>query len=282
MFELVQDVILDCIKLIPFLFLAYLIMEAIEHRTSEKTKQMIRKTGNFGPFLGGIAGVVPQCGFSAAAANLYAGRVITLGTLIAVFLSTSDEMLPIFLSEQVPVPFIMQVIAIKVVVGIAFGFIIDMFLKNKKTEKDCLQIHDFCEKEQCDCHEGIFRSACKHTFKITLFLFIISLILNILIFIIGEDTLSKIMLQQSFLSIFIAGIIGFIPNCAASVALTSLYLQGMISIGAMIAGLLVGSGVGILILFKVNNHKKENIRIACLLYIIGVVAGLIIQIGNIL
>ena len=285
MLEVLIDTIVDSIKLLPFLFIAYLIMEYIEHKTSDKTKEIVQKSGKFGPFIGGILGIFPQCGFSAIASNLYAGRIITLGTLIAIFLSTSDEMLPILISKAVSIDIILKILGLKLLIGIIAGFIIDIIIRYfKKNEDDNKEkIVEICEHEHCHCEkEGILKSSLKHTISIFIYILIVSFILNTIIHIIGEDKLSMLILNRPVLGPIIAGIIGLIPNCAASVILTELYLSQVISISTMISGLLVGAGVGILILFRVNKNIKENIKIIGLLYTIGVIAGIILEICDLL
>lgn len=283
MIDLIIDTIIDSIKLLPFLFITYLIMEYIEHKTKEKTKNIIKKSGKFGPFFGGILGIFPQCGFSAAAANLYAGRVITLGTLIAIFLSTSDEMLPVLISEAVPITTILQILAIKLIIGIITGFVIDFIIQilskkqkaNKQEVKE--EIGNICEHEHCHCEESILKSSIKHTINIFFFILIISFLINVIIYLIGEENLSSLILNMKFIGPVIAGLVGLIPNCAGSVILTQLYLGQVISFGSMIGGLLVGSGIGILILFRVNKNIKENFKILGMLYVIGVVCGILID-----
>ena len=278
MLEILEHTIEDSVKLIPFLFLTYLLMEYIEHKTKEKTKETIKKSGKFGPLIGSLLGIIPQCGFSVSATNLYAARVITLGTLISVYLSTSDEMLPIFLSEGVAIDVILKILAIKLIIGMIAGFLIDLVinLKNKgKVEEE--KIIDLCEKEHCHCEHGIFKSALKHTANIFIFIFIITLVINIAIHIIGEDNIAGFMLDRPILGPIISGIIGLIPNCASSVIITQMYLENIISVGTMIAGLLVGAGVGLAVLFRTNKGVKENIKITVLLYGIGVVSGIILE-----
>lgn len=278
MLDVILDTLIDGLKLLPFLFITYLLMEYIEHKTSEKSKELIKKSGKFGPLLGGILGIFPQCGFSAAASNLYAGRIITLGTLIAIFLSTSDEMLPILISEAAPISVILKVLAIKLVIGIIAGFVIDFFLqKKKKVQLSEDGIEEMCEHDHCHCENGIIKSSIKHTLNIFIFILLISFVLNVIIYFIGEDTLSNFLQNQPILGPAIAGLIGLIPNCASSVLLTKLYLTNVISMATMLSGLLVGSGIGILVLFRVNNNQKENIKIVSLLYLIGVLSGIILQ-----
>lgn len=284
MLDIFLDALIDSVKLIPFLLVTYLIMEYIEHKTTNKTKKVIKQSGKLGPVFGGILGIFPQCGFSAAASSLYAGRVITLGTLISIYLSTSDEMLPILISEAVDVKIILRILAIKAFVGILFGFIIDFFInlriRDNFQEKE-LKIHDICEHGHCNCDKKILIPAIKHTIQITLFLFIISVVLGILIKFIGEDNFSSLILNKPIIGQIISGLIGLIPNCASSVIITQLFLEGLLSAGSMISGLLVSAGVGILILFKVNEDTKENIKIVGLLYCISVIVGIIIEIFNI-
>ena len=276
MWDAILDSLIDTVKLIPFLLITYIIMEFIEHKTSHKTKDAIKKSGHFGPLIGGILGVVPQCGFSAAASSLYSARIITLGTLIAVFLSTSDEMLPILISEAVDVRIILSILGIKLVIAVIVGFIIDLFFRKKfETSEDESEIKDLCEHEHCHCEHGIFKSALKHTINITLYIFIISLVLNIIIYFIGENNLAHILNSTPIIGPIIASLVGLIPNCASSVIITQLYLSKVLNFATMIAGLLVNTGVGLLILFRTNKDLKENIKITVLLFAIGVIFGII-------
>ena len=311
MLEVILDTLIDSIKLVPFLFLTYLAMEYLEHKAGEKTTHMVRKAGKLGPLIGGVAGVLPQCGFSAAASNLYAGRVITLGTLIAIYLSTSDEMLPILISEKMDIRFVLGVLAAKAVIGAVAGFLIDLLIREQKVHhghpehghkhgqeaeeddhghaghhhdheeeghEEQEHIHEICEHENCHCEEdGIFLSAVKHTLQITFFIVIIGFVLNVVLHFVGEDALANLILNRSVLGPVLAGLVGLIPNCAASVTVTQLYISGVISLGAMMSGLLVGAGVGLLVLFRVNPDKKENLKIIGILYVIGVLVGIVIN-----
>lgn len=282
------DALMDSIKLLPFLFITYLIMEYVEHKTNKKTENLIKKSGKFGPLLGGILGIFPQCGFSAAAANLYANRLVSLGTIIAIFLSTSDEMLPIFISESVEISIILKILAIKLVVAIIFGFLVD-FVLNKFLKKQQIHHHsdndDFnnteishmCEKEHCGCENGILVSSIKHTLNIFVYIFIVTLLLNGVFELIGKDNISNLITSVPFLGPIIAGFIGLIPNCASSVVITQLYLSGSINVSTLLSGLLVGSGVGILVLFRSNKNIKENAKITILLYLIGVFVGIFFE-----
>ena len=278
MLDILKDTVIDSIKLLPFLFIAYLIMEYIEHKISEKSKEKIKKSGKFGPAIGSLFGIFPQCGFSVVATNLYAARIITLGTLIAVYLSTSDEMLPILISKAVPINIIIGILAVKFVIGMIYGFLIDLFLRTfKKGKLQEEKIVDLCEEEHCHCENGIVKSALKHTINVFIYIFILTLIINIIVGFVGEDTLKNFMTQTSIFEPIIASLIGLIPNCASSVIITELYLSGIISFGSLIAGLLVGAGAGLLMLFRINKNIKENIKIVALLFFLGAVTGIIIN-----
>lgn len=279
MLDVLIDTVIDTLKILPFLFIAYLIIELIEKKAGDKTTKIIKKSGKFGPVLGGILGIVPQCGFSAAAANLYAGRIITVGTLIAIFLSTSDEMLPILISEAVSADIIIKILLIKVCIAILVGVIVDfIFRRNKVEENSKEEIHKLCDEEHCHCEEqGIIKSSITHTLQILVYIFVISLILNFIIYFIGEDNIAHLILNVPILGPVISSLVGLIPNCASSVILTQLYLENIITVGSMIAGLLVNSGIGILILFRVNKVKKENFIILGILYIVGVISGIILD-----
>ena len=272
--EIIADSFIDSIRILPFLFVAYLIMEYIEHKAGDRMRAAIQGAGKGGPIIGGILGIFPQCGFSAAASNLYAGRIITVGTLMAVFLSTSDEMLPIMISANAGAETIIKILAVKVVVASLAGFSIDFIFH--KREKN-IQIEHLCEQHQCHCENGIWKSALRHTVEIFLYILIISLVLNMLIAWIGEDVLSSVILNRPVVGAVIAGLVGLIPNCAASVIITQLYLNGVLNAGAMIAGLLSGTGVGVLVLLRVNDNRRENLGLIGLLYVIGVLSGIVVE-----
>ena len=279
MLHVLEHTIIDTLKLLPFLFLAYLVIELIEQKAGDKTTALIKKSGKFGPVLGSLLGVVPQCGFSAAASNLYAGKIITMGTLLAIFLSTSDEMRPILISESVPAKTIVMILGIKVVIAIVTGMIVDLIFRKKVEENSKEEIHKLCDEEHCHCEEhGILRSSITHTLQIFVYILIISFILNLIIHFVGEETIAKLVLNIPVLGPVISSLVGLIPNCASSVILTQVYLENIISMGSMIAGLLVNSGIGILILFRVNKSKKENFTILGILYLVGVISGIILDI----
>ena len=281
--EIIIDTLIDTIKLIPFLLITYIIIEYIEHKMTDKSKDVIKESGKWGPLIGGIVGIIPQCGFSASATNLYVARVISLGTLFSVYLATSDEMIPIFISEAVSLNIILKVLAIKFLIAIFFGFIIDFFMKKKffnKEENKTIEneIEELCEHDHCDCkNKGIIKSAIKHTINITIYILLITFIINVIVGLIGEENIENFVNNNTILGPIFTCLIGIIPNCAASVIITNLYIQNIINEASLIAGLLTGAGVGLIILFKMNRNIKENIKITLLLYGIGVLSGILLQ-----
>lgn len=274
MIDCLLDALIDTLKLLPYLFITFLLLELIEHKLTKKTHKMIAKYQNVGPILGGIFGGLPQCGFSAMASNLYTGGVITKGTLIAIFLSTSDEMLPIMLGEKVKIELLLTIILFKVVVGIIIGLLIDLILKSKIDDK---KIEDMCDDDHCHCKNGIFVSSIIHTLKTALFVLIANIIIGLAIFFIGTDKLENLLHSKNILVYFASSLIGLIPNCAASVVLTEVYLSKLITMGTLISGLLTGSGIGILLLFKNNKNIKENLLILSIIYFVGVFIGFLID-----
>ena len=277
MLHIIEHTLVESIKLFPFLFLTYLVMEYLEGKTGEVTEKVVKKAGSFGPLIGGIAGVVPQCGFSAAASNLYAARVITAGTLIAIYLSTSDEMLPILISAKIEGKIIVRILALKVIIAVAAGFLVDILWKSRKgNQKVC--IHEMCEHDHCHCENGIVRPALRHSVKILGFIILVTFALNLVLHSGGEEVLEKVLVNEPVLGPVIAGVIGLIPSCASSVLLTQLYVEGAMGFGTMMAGLLVGAGIGVLVLCKVNRDRKDTAKIVGLLYAIGVSCGIFLQI----
>ena len=286
----------ETIYLVPFLFLAYLAMEWLEHKTGERTQKAIARAGAAGPVVGSVLGVVPQCGFSAVAATLSAGRVITLGTLFA-----------IFLAEAVPAGTILSIMGTKLVIGMIMGFIVDLVLRLARRDKQGLRIHELCEQDNCGCNDdcatceqsperayehhddvehthvhgsgwkGILKSATKHTLQVMVFIFLIVLVLNAVIEGVGEDALASFVEANPNFSVFASALVGLIPNCAPSVIIAQLYVEGMLGAGAMLSGLLVSAGVGLLVLVRANRHWKQNLAIIAVLYAIGVVWGLIVN-----
>jgi len=272
MLEIIIDTLLDGIKLLPFLFVAFLIIEFFEHKVNNK--KIISKNNKYGPIVGALLGLFPQCGFSVMATNLYATRIVTLGTLISIYLATSDEMLPILLSRNVDFSLIIKILGIKFLVGMISGVIIDLLIKNKNEESVNYQI---CEDEHCECSHGIFLSTLKHTFNTLLFVLVTTFVINILFNYVDSRFLEKIFLKNTIFGSFVMSILGLVPSCGASIMITELYLNNMITFGSMIAGLLTGSGAAILVLFKVNKNVKDNLKILSTIYFVGSLIGLIID-----
>ncbi|MBO6281114.1 MAG: arsenic efflux protein [Alphaproteobacteria bacterium] len=269
--DILIDTIIDNLKLIPFLFITYLCMEYLEHKTSDKTQVLIKKAGFSGPLIGSLLGALPQCGFSVVASNFYTARIIGMGTLIAIYLSTSDEMLPILISSAVSPYLIAGIIGYKILCGIIFGYAV--YGVERAKPRPLIDIERFCKEENCHCGHGILKPAVRHTIEISLFIFIVTLFFNIALA--YFDIHSFRFLQIPLLGELISGIIGLLPNCSASVILTQLYLEDYINISTLLSGSLVNGGVGLLVLFRVNKNWQENLKILGILYGCGILGGLI-------
>lgn len=268
------DGLIDTLKVFPFLLISFYIIEILEHKINSNKR--LESSGKYGPVLGSLLGIIPQCGIASIATNLYVTGIITLGTLISVFLSTSDEMIPILLSEKVSIKLIFIILGIKLVVGLVSGLLIDLVYPRKIKSH-----YEICEEEHCHCDDHKFISAFKHTINISLFILVINVLLN-MVFNYGlNDYLSSLLLKDSIFSPIITSLIGLIPNCASSIVITKLYLASSISFGSMIAGLLTNSGIALVVLFKTNRNLKENINIILLTYFIGTVIGIILNILHI-
>lgn len=269
MLEILIHTIKETLNLIPFLFIAFLIIEFIEHKLDNE--KILKKSGKFGPLIGAVLGLIPQCGFGILATNLYITRIISLGSLIAIYLSTSDEMLMILMANKTPLNLIGKILLIKFTIGLITGYIIDLIFKNKKEK---IHIHELCEHDECHCEENIVKSSIIHTLKTLGFIFIALFIVNFIFHKYGESYLSQLLLKNKILSPFISSLIALIPSCGSSVVLTEIYLLNQISFGTLISGLLTNSGLSILLLFKNNKHLKENIFILLTIYIIGIIVGI--------
>ena len=309
--DVLADSVIDTLKLIPFLFVTYLAMEALEHFASNKVREAVERAGTAGPVVGALLGALPQCGFSAMAATLFSGRVVTAGTLVAVILSTSDEMIPVFVAHQEPASRMLSIIAIKVVLGIVAGLLLDVALRLLHRAGDGhAHIHELCEREHCHCEEadeldddeghdgrgdhdehhehahhhghshshhgawGIVRSACVHTAQVTAFIFLISLLFGLIIEGLGVDSIRSMLAYHPVRATFIAALVGLIPNCGASVAIEELVLDGTLATGPMLAGLLSSGGVGLLVLWRTNADARQNVYVTLLVYGVAVLAGL--------
>ena len=287
MLDVILETLIDTAKLLPFLFLTYLLMEYLEHRSSNATEGRLRRSGKVGPLVGGVLGAAPQCGFSSAASGLYAGRIITTGTLIAVYLSTSDEMLPILISKSVPFTTVAVILGCKIVIGVAAGFAIDLvasMVGKRQISREAAHesIEELCERENCKCEDHFALSALKHTLRITLFILALSFAINAIVHLAGEEFIASLLLDRPVLGNLVAALVGLIPNCASSVAITNLYLESVISAGAMMSGLLVNAGIALTILFRNNRPLSDTLRVLLLLLAIGLASGILIDLTGFL
>ena len=274
---------LDTIKIMPFIFLIYLVIEYLEHKNNTTLSHRLMGHQKRGAVFGAIFGSIPQCGFSVIASDMYSRRAITLGTLIAVFVATSDEAIPIILTEPGQWRLIIGVIGIKLVIAVFCGLLIDVIMNKRELDVDEHACHEHDHHDHfhgnCEtCEGGPVRSALVHAVRIFIFLFIVSFILTVLIESLGEERMAEVLLKDTFVQPFIAALIGLIPNCAASVMITEAYLSGAVTFGSMIAGLTSGAGVGVLYLFKRNHNMKQNLFILALMFLIGAVSGVVLQI----
>lgn len=353
--DLLIDILLDAgkdtLSLVPFLLVTYLALETLEHVAGDRVNGAIKRAGAAGPVVGSLLGIVPQCGFSAMAATLYAGRVVTLGTLVAVFLSTSDEMLPLLLAEQVPVQTMAMLLASKALIALVTGFIVDAAIRGLRrnarahaairrtvlgtaanpahvncahddhTGGDIIDevaeagvsadhIHELCERDHCGCdddedghshdhghvdehehhhghdhshsHEGapvlsIIRSAISHTVQVSVFIFLVTLILVSILETFGESAIEQFLRGNETLAVLGSALVGLIPNCSASVVITQLYLEGALQLAPMLAGTLISAGVGYLVLFRTNRSARENALFLVMMYVIGAGWGLVLS-----
>ena len=271
MIEFVQETLL----LLPILFVTYLVLEAIEAKAGSALESFLERARSVGPAAGALAGAIPQCGVSAVAASFYAGGVITVGTLIAVFLSTSDELIPVLLSERVPTALMVKIVGIKVACALGVGFVADGVLSVLRHRRRAVSVHELCEHSRCGCreHKGILVPALIHTLEIFLFIVVISGAIELCLHFFGEDCLNTLRLNRPVFGELAAGALGLIPNCAVSVAGAKLYLSGAMSSGALMASSFTGSGLGLLILFRTNRNLKENLAILLTVYVVGVLLG---------
>lgn len=301
--EFVLDVVIDALKdtaeLIPFLFATYVVISLLDLFASDKTTAAIQRAGHAGPLIGGVLGVVPQCGFSAMGASLYADRIVSLGTFVAVILSTSDEMLPLLLAERVEVGLLARILVTKAVLGVILGFAIDLVLRVVLGRTSLAGVDESGAGEEqdedaefdpgayscdCGCGEPLTRgqtawwvvvNSAYRTFQVVVFIFVVSVLLNALIALVGEDALASFLSGNAVVATLVSGLVGLVPNCAASVVLTQLYIDGVLGFAPMIAGTLVAGGAGYLVLFRMNGNMRENAAIVGIVYVLGVCVGLV-------
>ena len=279
LFDILLDSVLDLVKVLPFLFGAFLLIEFLEHKAMDKVVYKLQHVGIFGPLAGALIGIVPQCGFSVTAADFYGGRLITIGTVTAVFLSTSDEALLIMMSEPSAMPYLVKLIACKVVIAFVFGMLMD-FIARIVRRRIVIEepFTELCQ--DCHCHENhsIVRAALNHTLKVAGFLLVINLILGTIMTLAGETVIARLFLTDSVFQPMLTALIGFIPNCAASVLITQLFIDGTLSFGSAVSGLCTGAGLGLIVLWRTNHRVRENLLIMAYIYVVSVLSGMVLNI----
>lgn len=299
--DVLKDALLDTAELVPFLFVTYVAVSLLELFASGRAGDVIQRAGHAGPLFGGLLGLVPQCGFSAMGAMLYADRIVTLGTFVAVVLSTSDEMLPLLVAERLDAGLLFKILATKAILGVVLGFAVDLVLRAALRRTSLFELPESGEGElgaeaagegdydvseyscDCGCEEPMTRgevvrwiavNSAYKTAQVTVFIFAVTLVLGAAIELVGIDAISTFFSSNAIVATFASGLFGLIPNCAASVVITQLYLDGALGFAPMMAGVLVAGGAAYLVLFRTNASAKENVAIAALMYVLGVGAGL--------
>ena len=277
-FEVILESVFHSLKILPFLLLAFIVIEYLEHKAQDKFKHIFTRAGALGPAVATALGCIPQCGFSVMSANLYSSGLITLGTLIAVFLSTSDEAFILLATAHNGSFEIFKLLVTKIIIALSFGYLI--YFIEKKAHKHHHHSHDLCEHDHCGCHEhgGVLKPALIHTVKVFGFLLLFTVIIDLFVTFVGTEALSLLLLSDSVFQPFLSAIIGFIPNCASSVLLTQLYIEGTLTFGSLIAGLCTNAGAGLLVLFRNKSNFRENLKILLILYACAVIPGIILHI----
>lgn len=276
--EIFLDSLVDAAKLLPLLFVIYLLVEYTEHKNNSSMHKLFTKFQKTGPLLGAVFGTVPQCGFSVIASELFAKRAISLGTLIAIFIATSDEAIPILLAHPDRFYNMLALIGIKFVAAVIFGFLIDFAVKTDIVTGETEEEHHFhgnCE----NCEDGVLKSAIVHSVKIFAFIFLVNIILGAVTEFLAP--LMQLITEHTLLQLVFSCLFGIIPNCAASVVLTELYIAGKIGFASLAGGLCTGAGVGLVVLFRRNRNQKQNLAILAAILAIGIASGLIIKLFGI-
>jgi hypothetical protein len=265
----------ETLSLLPFLFVTYLVLEAVEAHAGGALERMLERARTVGPLAGALAGAIPQCGVSAAAASFYAGGVVSVGTLVAVFLSTSDELIPVLVSKQVPAALMIKIVALKAAAAIVVGFSLNGILAFARHMRRRVEVHELCEHSRCGCseHKGILVPALIHTAEIFAFIVVVSGAIELAMHFWGEESLQALRLNTPVVGELAAGLLGLVPNCAVSVAGAELYCKGAMSAGALMASSFTGSGLGLLVLFRTNRNLGENLSILAVVYFVGVALG---------
>lgn len=270
--DVLLDSFTDVLKIIPFLFVIYLLLEFMEHQAGHSMEHFLEKHRRLNPIMGTLMGIIPSCGFAGAASSLFATGVISAGTLIAVYLSSSDEMLSIMISMRTPFSQIWPILLVKFIIAGIAGMIIDVFSLKRN-----IDVEEFCEREHDDHSHGIFYSALMHTLQVAVWLLVITFVFNLFVAFIGEDNLRMFVAAYPNQSVLVSTLVGMIPSCASSIVLTKMYLEGVIGFAAVCAGLLVNAGTGMMVLWRVNPSLKENFKILFITWICGLIGGLLIE-----
>lgn len=271
--EILVDTLLDLVKIVPFLFVIYLFLEWMENQTGHRMERFLEKHRRLNPLAGTLFGLLPSCGFATAASSLYATGVISAGTLVAIFLSSSDEMLSIMLGMQADLSLIAPILVVKLVVGILAGYGFDALSRHRS-----INVSEFCEREHDDHSHGVLYSACMHTLQVTVWLFVTVFVFNGIVGLIGEEVISGFIATHPSQSVLICGLVGLIPGCASSIILTTMYIDNVLAFSAVCAGLLVNAGTGMIMLYRVNPDWKDNTKILLATLVCGITAGFILQI----
>ncbi|HZL81971.1 MAG TPA: putative manganese transporter [Candidatus Deferrimicrobium sp.] len=301
MVKVILDALRDTLNMVPILFGVYLILEYVEARWQQRIVDAVEGAGHVGPLVAAAGGAIPQCGFSVMASALYTQRLLTMGTIVAVYLATSDEALPILLSRPDKAYIVLPLVGVKVLLAVAGGYLVDAFMRSenrrrtqecqnrRKAEQDAVRIGEqscSCDgtRASCTCEETgrvdwkeIFWSATKRTAQIILFVLVTSLVIGLLINWVGQENLSRLLLGHTIFQPVLTAFLGLIPNCAASVAITELYIAGTISFGSTVAGLGAAGGLGLVVLFRENHDMKNTLKVVAWLLGISITAGILIQ-----
>ena len=274
--DVLMDAAMDSVRMLPFLFAAFCLLEAMEKHAGNFSQRVLTGIRGAGPVLGAVLGCVPQCGFSVLAANLFSGGMISAGTLLAVFLSTSDEAILMILGQPESAGVVGRLLLTKVLIAVAAGYLVDLCFPKLFAGKK--EIHDLCEKDSCGCghSHGVLLPAWNHTIRLFVYILAFSACLNLILEVAGIGKVESLFWSGSIFQPVLTALIGFIPNCAASVLLTELYMKGVISFAAAVAGLCTSVGVGLVVLWRVNRDQKENLKLMGVLYVVAVVSGIML------
>ena len=271
----------ESVHLLPYLFVTYLILEYLEKRTENISLFFSKTKSYFAPILAALTGILPQCGLGVAGANFYAARVISRGTLVALFLSTSDEMLPVLLSNGISIKVIASIILYKTLIALLAGLLLDMLMKKKNKQNLPFEMHTLCHQADCGCHQKkIWISALNHTAHIFVFILAVNALLHTLFLFIHPNELKEILFTHNVMGPFFSTLFGLIPNCATSVVSAQLFADGTLPDGAFLSAVLANAGIGLIVLFHVNRRLKQNLKIITFISLVSFLSGFIFNLLN--